>query len=195
MHKLPRTSVKAVGASQGPLRNATEWHGLRERPPGGVREPAISVGGGYSAGVETNVTPLTDAERAWVREQLAATTRFVADYGSTRSMGMAAVEHAWASWLDRQNVDPEDPNPILNAVGVYFGQSLVDALDGFDWVSTQEDGGTDFAVYGLPGRADVLIYPAAVVATRYQNRDAWFLQSGHDEIVAEVEQLRNAPTG
>jgi hypothetical protein len=144
--------------------------------------------------VDTNVTPLTDAERAWVRDQLAATTRFVADYGSTRSVGMEAVEHAWASWLDRQNVDPEDPNPVLNAIGIYFGQSLVDALDGFDWVSTQGEDGTDLAVFGLPGTADVLIYPAAVVAKRYQQRDAWFLQSGRDEIVAEVEQLRAEPT-
>ena len=89
--------------------------------------------------MDTNVTPLTDAERAWVREQLAATTRFVADYGSVRPTEIEAVEHAWASWLDRQNVDPEDPNPVLNAVGIYFGQSLVDALDGFDWVTTSDE--------------------------------------------------------
>ena len=47
--------------------------------------------------------------------------------------------------------------------------------------------------FGLPGTSDVLIYPAAVVATRYQNRDAWFLESGRAQIVADVEQLRHAP--
>ena len=93
-------------------------------------------------------------------------------------MGLAAVEHAWASWLDRQNVDPEDPNPVINAVGVFFGQCLVEALPGFAWVLTADEEGTDLAVYRLPDAGDVLIYPAGIVAERYEARDAWFLTSG-----------------
>ena len=146
--------------------------------------------GGYSAGVDTTVTPLGPDERAWVSAQLAAAVQFVADYGSTRDMGLAALEHAWASWLDRQAVDPEDPEPVLNAVGVYFGQSLVDSLDGFDWVHTEDEAGVDLAVYGLPGEGDVLIYPANVVAERYDSRDASFLVSGHDRILQQVAELR-----
>ena len=136
------------------------------------------------------MTALTDDERAWLAKQLEAAQQFVADYGSTRTMGLAAVEHAWASWLDRQAVDPEDPEPVLNAVGVYFGQSLVDSLEGFDWVRTQDEAGTDMAVYGLPGAGDVLIYPASVVAERYESRDGSFLVSGHDRIVQQVAELK-----
>jgi hypothetical protein len=140
--------------------------------------------------VDTTVAPLTDDERTWLSNQLQAAQQFIADYGSTRATGLPALEHAWASWLDRQAVDPDDPDPVLNAVGVYFGQSLVDSLDGFDWVRTQDDAGTDMAVYGLPGAGDVLIYPASVVTERYQSRDASFLVSGHDRIVAQVADLR-----
>jgi Domain of unknown function (DUF3806) len=137
--------------------------------------------------VDTTVTALTDDERTWLTQQLAAAQQFVADYGSTRTMDLAALQHAWASWLDRQAVDPGDPDPVLNAVGVYFGQCLVDRLPGFEWVRTEDDSGVDVAVYG-PG--DVLIYPANVVAERYQSRDAAFLVDGVEKIVQQVGDLR-----
>jgi hypothetical protein len=140
--------------------------------------------------VDTTVTPLSDDERQWVATQLEAARAFVADYGSARTIDLPAIEHAWASWLDRQAVDPDDPDPVLNAVGVYFGQSLVDSLDGFDWVHTEDDAGVDLAVFGLPGAGDVLIYPASVVSERYASRDAAFLVSGHETIVQQVAELR-----
>ena len=136
------------------------------------------------------MTPLSDDERAWVSVQLEAARQFVADYGSTRTMDLATLEHAWASWLDRQAVDPEDPEPVLNAVGVYFGQSLVDSLDGFGWVHTEDEAGVDLAVYGLPGAGDVLIYPASVVAQRYDRRDASFLVSGLDKVLQQIAEMR-----
>jgi Domain of unknown function (DUF3806) len=140
--------------------------------------------------VDTTVTPLSDDERSWVSVQLEAARQFVADYGSTRTLDLATLQHAWASWLDRQAVDPEDPEPVLNAVGVYFGQSLVDSLDGFDWVHTEDESGVDLAVFGLPGAGDVLIYPANVVAERYNSRDASFLVSGRDRILQQIADMR-----
>jgi Domain of unknown function (DUF3806) len=141
--------------------------------------------------VDATTSPLTDVEQEWVRSQLAAATRFVADYGSQRhTAGLEALDHAWASWLDRQSVDPEDPNTVVNAVGVAFGQALVETLEGFTWVIAADEAGRDLAVFGLPGTGDVLVYPANVVAKRYESREPWFLQATHDAIVAEVRQLR-----
>lgn len=141
--------------------------------------------------MDATVTPLTDAERAWIKDQLAAAARFVEDYGSRRHPeGLDALDHAWASWLDRQSVDPEDPNTVINAVGVALGQALVEALEGFEWVIAEDGQGTDLAVYGLPDAGDVLIYPANVVAKRYEARNALFLQSVRDAIVEQVRQLR-----
>jgi hypothetical protein len=152
----------------------------------------MGLGGqaGYSAGVDTTVTPLSDDERTWVSAQLEAARQFVADYGSTRTMDLAALEHAWASWLDRQAVDPADPDPVLNAVGVYFGQSLVDSLDGFEWAHTEDEAGVDLAVYGLPGAGDVLVYPANLVAQAYGSGDASFLVSGHAKVLQQIAEMR-----
>ena len=142
--------------------------------------------------VDATVKPLTATERAFVAEQLRAVPAFLSDYGSSRhAAGLEALDHAWASWLDRQQVDPGDPNPVLNVVGVSFGQALVDALAGFDWVIAEDSGSTDLAVFGLPGAGDVLFYPANLVAQRYQSRTAWFLQATFAELVEQVNGLRS----
>jgi hypothetical protein len=141
--------------------------------------------------VDVTLSPLTDAERAWITAQLGGAERFLADYGSNRHTGgLDAYDHAWAAWLDRQSVDPEDPNSVINAVGVLFGQTLVDELEEFEWMIATDESGTDLAVFGLPGQGDVLIFPANLVAKRYETREVQFLQRVRDEIGARVEQLR-----
>jgi hypothetical protein len=141
--------------------------------------------------VDATVTPLTDAEREWIKGQLAGAARFVEDYGSPRHpTGLDALDHAWASWLDRQSVDPEEPDAVINAVGVAFGQALVDAIEGFSWVTAEDSNGSDLAVYGLPGAGDVLVYPANLVAKRYESGEQAFLAAAHDAIIAEIGQLR-----
>jgi hypothetical protein len=140
--------------------------------------------------VDAKVTQLTGAEQDWLKAQLAAAAQFVEDYGSHRTAaGLESLDHAWASWLDRQTVDPSDPKPVLNAVGIALGQAIIEALTGFDWVIAEDADGTDLAIYGLPGTSDVLIYPADLVAQRYETREQWFLQTIRDQVVAQVKQL------
>jgi len=79
---------------------------------------------------------------------------------------------------------------VLNAVGVYFGQSLVDSLDGFEWAHTEDEAGVDLAVYGLPGAGDVLVYPANLVAQAYGSGDASFLVSGHAKVLQQIAEMR-----
>jgi Domain of unknown function (DUF3806) len=134
---------------------------------------------------------LTEDEKVWVEAQLEAAERFVADYGSGRGgAGLAALDHAWASWLDRQSVDPEDPDAIINAVAVALGQALVDAVDEFVWVTVYQDGDTDLGVSGLPA-LDVLIFPADLVAKEYEAKAQTFLERTRDTLVAEVAEIRS----
>jgi Domain of unknown function (DUF3806) len=141
--------------------------------------------------VDATVTPLTDAETAWIQAQLGAASQFLSDYGSTHAgEGLDGLDHAWAAWLDRQSVDPTDPDPVINAVGVYLGQALVDEMNDFHWVNATDEGGTNLAVQGRPGSADLLIYPTDVVARRYAQRSAFFLRVAFDEIVGHAQQLR-----
>jgi hypothetical protein len=141
--------------------------------------------------VEASLMQLTEDERAWVEAQLEAAERFVADYGSAKGgKGLAALDHAWAAWLDRQSVDPEDPETVVNAVAVALGQALVDALDGFSWVTVYQDGDTDLGVSGLP-HVDVLIFPADLVAKEYEAKATTFMQRTLNTLVAEISELRD----
>jgi hypothetical protein len=137
------------------------------------------------------VAPLTDAGSAFIQEQLAAAAQFLADYGSAQpGDGLDRLDHAWAAWLDRQSIDPADPEPVLNAVGVYLGQAIVDGVAGFSWVTVTDDQGTGLAVHGQPGSSDLLIYPSDVVARRYESRTTTFLRAVVNEVATEAQRLR-----
>jgi hypothetical protein len=141
--------------------------------------------------VEASLMALTAEEQAWVAAQLEAADRFVADYGSDKvGTGLEALDHAWASWLDRQSVDPEDPESIINAVAVALGQALVDSISALSWVTVYQDGDTDLGVSGLPA-IDVLIFPADVVAKEYEAKAQTFLVRTRNTLVGEITALLN----
>jgi hypothetical protein len=141
--------------------------------------------------VDATVTPLTDAETACIQAQLGAAGQFLADYGSAEAGGgLDGLDHAWAAWLDRQSLEPADAEPVINAVGVYLGQALVDAMNDFHWVNASDEGGTSLAVQGQPGSSDLLVYPADIVARQYEQRTQIFLRTAFDEIVGHAQQLR-----
>lgn len=129
---------------------------------------------------------LNDEEQAWVQAQLALVDRFVGDYGSGEH-GLAGVDRAWASWLAQ---DPEgDVDTIINAVAVALGQAVVDAIEGFCWVTVFEDGETDLGVTGRPA-VDTVFLPAEVVALEYQARTPTFLVRTLEHYVASIDELR-----
>ena len=155
-----------------------------------VSSDRARAGGGYSAGVDANVGTLTQSQQAWLQAQVAAATQFTVDYGSPRTApGLPSLDHAWASWVDRQSVYPADPEPVLNAVGVAFGEALRAQLPEFRWVRVTEDGEENLALLGPPDQGDVLIYPEDVVAAQYEARGGAFLVDAVNQIVNEVRQL------
>jgi hypothetical protein len=129
---------------------------------------------------------LTEEEQAWVQAQLALVDRFVGDYGSGEH-GLAGVDRAWASWLGGDQDD--DADTVINAVAVALGQAVVDALDGFCWVTVFEDGETDLGVTGRPA-VDAIFFPAEVVALEYQARTMSFLVRTLEHYVASINELR-----
>jgi hypothetical protein len=135
---------------------------------------------------------LTDDERAWVQAQLAIVDRFVGDYSPPDGVvdGLEGVDQAWASWLaDDGRADGDDADTIMNAVAVALGQSVVDALDGFTWVTVFEDGETDLGVSGLPD-VDALFLPAEIVALEFAAGSPTFLVQARDHYVATINESR-----
>ena len=144
--------------------------------------------------MKQKVENLTGREEAWVADHLKAATLFVEAYSPAdagQPLSLAALDRAFAAWLATSESNAELINGVINCVGVAFGQFLANGLD-LKWVIATDKQGSDLAVYGLPGRGDVLVYPANFVAKRWERREAPFLEDGYRRIAAEVGWLRQA---
>src|SRR6185437_11939125 len=154
--------------------------------------------------MKQNIEPINANEVLWIKEQLENAEKFVAafspaDSGSrtfqpfTQTSGvpgapdLAALDRAFAAWLGSGPAVAEI-NAIINCVGIAFGQALVDGI-GLEWVIATDEHGTDLAVYGLPNRGDVLVYPANFVAKRWERRETNFLEEAYRRIAEDVRAI------
>ncbi len=136
-------------------------------------------------------SPLTDKERAWIEQQLGEARRFIATTSATdadRSMNLESLDRAFAVWLPECGNDMAKVNAVINAVGIQFGQFLVDAA-GFEWTIATDAQGTDLAVRALPNQADMLVYPANFVAKRWARGESGFLAPSFQDICKNVEAV------
>ena len=134
---------------------------------------------------------LTDAERNWIAQQLEVARLMVAAMSPADGDGpvtLEALDRAFAAWLASAVEDTTQVNGTINCVGVQFGQFLVDQV-GFDWTIATDNNGTDLAVLALPGRGDVLVYPANFVAKRWERRECNFLVNSFQTIREQVASV------
>jgi hypothetical protein len=108
--------------------------------------------------MDQTIADLTPAEQDWVAQQQQAATRFVST-ASARDVDepatLADLDLAFKTWITKEPTDADEINRVINAVGVAFGQYLVDGA-GLRWVIATDQHGSELAVYGLPGAGDVL---------------------------------------
>ena len=138
--------------------------------------------------MEQKIEPLNAGEEAWVKTQLENAAKFVEDFSPVDAQqppNLAALDRAFAAWLASGSSETEVINSVINCVGIAFGQSLVDGL-GLKWVVATDQHGCEMAVYGFPGRGDVLVYPANFVAKRWERKETNFLESAHEKIARDV---------
>jgi Domain of unknown function (DUF3806) len=141
--------------------------------------------------MEQEISELTEKEKEWLSLQLQVASAFVERF-SPRDAGhpvsLAALDRAFAAWMATQPTEGDLINGTINGIGMAFGQTLVDGL-GMQWVIASDDQGSEMAVYGLPGSADVLVYPANFVAKRWERREINFLQESYGLIARDVSRL------
>ena len=138
------------------------------------------------------ISELTDAERAWVDDNVAAARRYVEDAGHPAAGALldpAALDAAWAFWLQGWPADQEDPNLVINALGLAFGQYLVEHLD-LAWKVVEDEFGTEIAVHGDPG--DILVFPANLVAKRLETRTVGFFVPIAEQLERQANLVRVA---
>ncbi|MFO0969407.1 MAG: DUF3806 domain-containing protein [Gemmataceae bacterium] len=147
---------------------------------------------------ETMTTPKIDAlspqEVEWVQSQVDGAARFVDAYSDTdagQPLTLEALDRAFAVWLSQDITDNQLVNAAINAVGIAFGEFLVQSA-GFEWVIASDEYGTDLAVIALRGRGDVLVYPANFVAKRWERRESNFLAASFASISQQVAQVRSS---
>ncbi len=141
--------------------------------------------------MDAKIEQLTDAEREWIRQQIEIAQGFV-----EVTLGVSGSElpepedldRAFNAWLP--NHDPTEANAIVNCVGVALGQHVVDRT-GLEWVIASDNYGTELAIYGLPGKGDVLVYPQNLVAKRYEKQSGPFVVDIINKLCADIENVRN----
>src|SRR5689334_14830583 len=128
--------------------------------------------------MKQKIDPLNDNEIAWVKTQLENALKFVESFSPTdanKELTLAALDRAFAAWSTSEPTETDLVNAVINYVGIAFGQALVDGIE-LSWVVATDQQGSELAVYGFPGRGDVLVYPANFVAKRWERRETNFLE-------------------
>jgi hypothetical protein len=149
---------------------------------------------------DQRIEPLNDAEQQWVAAELRNARQLVdrlvpADAGAAMTPQVldraykAARQSAGHGGQGRQDADAA--NAIINAVGIAFGQHLVDQL-GFTWVAVFDEHGSEIAVVGLPGQANMLVFPPNLVAKRWAAGTVDFLAHVCTGIEDDLMKLKAA---
>ena len=141
--------------------------------------------------MEQEISELTEKEKEWLALQLHVASAFVKTFSprdAGRPVSLAALDRAFAAWMATQPTESDVINGTINRVGVAFGQTLVEGL-GMQWIIATDDQGSEMAVYGLPGSADVLVYPANFVAKRWERREVNFFEASYGLIAEDVSRL------
>ena len=135
-----------------------------------------------------------EKELAWIQAQLTFAASFVSAFASGEndlSPSLAMLDKSFANWMETKPTERNLINEIINGVGITFGNHLVDKL-GMKWVIAIDEYGSDLAVYGLPGKGDVLVYPANFVAKRWERSEINFLESSFARIQNDIRELEKS---
>jgi Domain of unknown function (DUF3806) len=141
--------------------------------------------------MKQRIEPLTQGELDWIAAQREAATQLVQTFSSAdapEALTPAALDRTFAAWLASSPSNVDLINQTINAVGVAFGQLLVDGI-GLQWVIATDAHGSDLAVHGLPGEGDILIYPANFVAKRWERRETHFLEGAYASMAQDIAAL------
>jgi hypothetical protein len=138
---------------------------------------------------EQQVEPPSDGDWAWIRKHLDAARSALADLGYPEGQITAdGLDRLWSFFL-LEGDEPDDPNPVINLVGVGFGQLLVDEL-GLSWVVITDEYGTDVAVRGNSADGNVTVFPTNFIAKRWPDRTTGFIAPAYAEMSRNIASIR-----
>jgi hypothetical protein len=144
--------------------------------------------------MKQKILDLNQNEREWVHNNLTAVKGIVqSTLGGEEAdwLNPIFLDQAYKAWYSNHKRGSEDPNPLINAFGIAFGEYLIREL-GFEWKLVKEKRTTEIAVYGETG--NIILFPPNLVAKRYEKGIVDFFEPLFSEIknkVVEVRQLHD----
>lgn len=141
--------------------------------------------------MQQRIAELNDAERIWLASCLDGAQDLVSVHAPVKPpqvVDAEVLDRAYAAWLAAGETNTDRVNQVINAVGAAFGQLLVEAA-GFRWVVATDQYGCEMAILALPGRGDFLVYPANLVAKRWESRATGFCVPIFADIVQKVREV------
>lgn len=152
------------------------------------------AGGRVSPKTQKMVKP-NAAELNWIHENVQSVQGLIRELNVATHGVLAdpsALDAAYAAWYAQHDRETENPNAMINAFGLAFGQYLVANL-ALTWAVVSDGQGTEIAVHGQPG--DILVFPLNLVAKRYTKGEMRFFQSLYDQTRQQIEGLRRTEPG
>lgn len=98
-----------------------------------------------------------------------------------------ALDAIWVKWQSDEGTERPDPNMVVNALGLCFGQHLVERL-GFRWAVITDKYGTEMGCIAQPG--DITVFPANLTAKRLDKGAGPFFAELFAEMDGRVRALR-----
>ena len=138
--------------------------------------------------MKQRIEALNEDELAWIRQNLEIANKVVAAYaGETSQLDPAALDRAAVGWNDRREDDRIEPNTLANALGIAFGQYLVQALQ-MTWAVVTDEHGTEIAVHATP--SDILVFPTAAAAKRIAKGELPFFADLYEQLSSDIAKIR-----
>ena len=135
---------------------------------------------------------LNEDEKLWI-SSCVVTAQNLAEQMSNDShptdLTPQLLDEIFTTCLELNLSETDQINMMINAVGISFGQLLVDQL-GFQWVVVTDEYGCDMGCLALPGKGDVLVCPTHIVAKRWDTRETNFIQPLFSSIKTQLESIR-----
>lgn len=134
---------------------------------------------------------LNNAELDWIASRIEDAKLLISQYAPGdvgQPINASVLDRGYAGWLASNETNSDRINEVINALGIAFGQLLVDEI-GFQWVIVTDQFGTDMGILALPGKGDVLVTPATMVAKRWETRETGFLVPLHRVVTDQVRKV------
>ena len=144
--------------------------------------------------MERQILDLNQGELEWVSNNLTAVKGIIQSTISKDDpewLQPTFLDGAYKIWYSNHDRKSEDPNPMINAFGIAFGQYLVEKRD-FEWKVITDQHGAELAVRGMPG--EIVLFPTNLVAKRYEKGLVDFFVPLSEEIIVKIDEIRTQLT-